>query len=105
MTLLAPIKIDFDLPKQRAKYMQITPGAAWAKVLAEPTATERIELKNRIKALLTQQNAVLVAHYYVHLIHWKWRDLAVTIRRKLSWSVASGSWERRPKYSILKNVS
>ena len=66
MTLLAPIKIDFDLPKQRAKHMQIMPGAAWAKVLAEPTATERIELKNRIKALLTQQNAVLVAHYYVH---------------------------------------
>ena len=66
MTLFAPIKIDFDLPKQRAKYMQITPGAAWAKVLAEPTATERIELKSRIKALLTQQNAVLVAHYYVH---------------------------------------
>lgn len=66
MTLLAPIKIDFDLPKQRAKHMQITPGAAWAKVLAEPTAAERIELKSRIKALLTQQNAVLVAHYYVH---------------------------------------
>ena len=66
MTLLAPIKIDFDLPMQRARHMQITPGAAWAKVLVEPTATERIELKSRIRGLLKQQNAVLVAHYYVH---------------------------------------
>ena len=62
MTTLAPIKIDFDLPKR----MQITPGAAWAKVLAEPTPGERIELKERIKRLLKEQNAVLVAHYYVH---------------------------------------
>ena len=62
MTTLAPIKIDFDLPKR----MQITPSAAWAKVLAEPTPTERIALKERINRLLKEQNAVLVAHYYVH---------------------------------------
>ena len=66
MTTLAPIKIDFDLPVQMTKRMQITPGAAWAKVFAEPTAAERIELKSRIKRLLKEQNAVLVAHYYVH---------------------------------------
>ncbi len=66
MTTFAPIKIDFDLPVQNLKRMQITPGAAWAKVLSEPSATERIELKNRIKRLLKEQNAVLVAHYYVH---------------------------------------
>ena len=66
MTTQAPIKIDFDLPVRITKRMQITPGAAWAKVLAEPTATERIELKSRIKRLLKEQNAVLVAHYYVH---------------------------------------
>ena len=66
MTTLAPIKIDFDLPVQLPKRMQITPGAAWAKVLSEPTAAERTELKARIKRLLKVQNAVLVAHYYVH---------------------------------------
>ena len=66
MTTQAPIKIDFDLPIRITKRMQITPGAAWAKVLTEPTATERIELKTRIKRLLKEQNAVLVAHYYVH---------------------------------------
>ena len=66
MTTLAPIKIDFDLPVQLPKRMQITPGAAWAKVLSEPSPVERIELKNRIKRLLKELNAVLVAHYYVH---------------------------------------
>jgi quinolinate synthase len=66
MTTLAPIKIDFDLPVQTLKRMQITPGAAWAKVFAEPTGNERIELKARIKRLLKEKNAVLVAHYYVH---------------------------------------
>lgn len=66
MKTLAPIKIDFDLPLQNTKRMLITPGAAWAKVLAEPTGVERIELKNRIKRLLKEQNAVMVAHYYVH---------------------------------------
>ena len=66
MTTLAPIKVDFDLPVQTIKRVQITPGAAWAKVLTEPSAVERNELKNRIKGLLKAQNAVLVAHYYVH---------------------------------------
>ena len=66
MTVHTPIKIDFDLPVQIHKRLQITPGAAWAKVLAEPTAVERVELKSRIKDLLKAQNAVLVAHYYVH---------------------------------------
>ena len=66
MTTLAPIKIDFDLPVRFPKRMQITPGAAWAKVVLEPSPIERIELKARIKRLVKEQNAVLVAHYYVH---------------------------------------
>jgi len=66
MTTLAPIKIEFDLPVQITRRMQITPGAAWAKVLAEPSGAERIALKSRIKRLLREQDAVLVAHYYVH---------------------------------------
>ena len=66
MTTLAPIKIDFDLPVLFPKRMQITPGAAWAKVVLEPSPIERIELKARIKRLVKEQNAVLVAHYYVH---------------------------------------
>ena len=66
MTTLAPIKIDFDLPVSLPQRMKITPGEAWAKVLSEPTASERIDLRARIKRLLKEQNAVMVAHYYVH---------------------------------------
>lgn len=38
---------------------------AWARVPDAPSPEERTELKARIKRLLVEQNAVLVAHYYV----------------------------------------
>jgi quinolinate synthase len=41
-------------------------AVAWAKVPREPDAAEKPELVARIKKLLKQQDAVLVAHYYVH---------------------------------------
>jgi quinolinate synthase len=41
-------------------------AVAWAKVPREPGASEKPELIARIKKLLKQQDAVLVAHYYVH---------------------------------------
>ncbi|HUV99714.1 MAG TPA: quinolinate synthase NadA [Gallionella sp.] len=41
-------------------------AVAWAKVPREPGAAEKPELIARIKKLLKQQDAVLVAHYYVH---------------------------------------
>jgi quinolinate synthase len=39
---------------------------AWAKKPREPEAGEKAELIARIKRLLKEQDAVLVAHYYVH---------------------------------------
>lgn len=39
---------------------------AWAKKPHEPSPSEKSELIARIKLMLEQQNAVLVAHYYVH---------------------------------------
>lgn len=39
---------------------------AWACVPDEPSPSERSALKARIKQLLIQHNATLVAHYYVH---------------------------------------
>jgi quinolinate synthase len=39
---------------------------AWARVPPEPDATERAELKERIRRLLRERNAVMVSHYYVH---------------------------------------
>lgn len=39
---------------------------AWARVPAEPAPAERAALKDRIRALLREKNAVMVSHYYVH---------------------------------------
>jgi quinolinate synthase len=41
-------------------------AVAWAKVPREPDAQEKPELIARIKRMLREQDAVLVAHYYVH---------------------------------------
>ncbi len=41
-------------------------AAAWAEVPSEPTPEDRLELFARIKRLLVEQDAVLLAHYYVH---------------------------------------
>lgn len=41
-------------------------AVAWAKVPREPAAAEKPELIARIKRLLKEQDAVLLAHYYVH---------------------------------------
>src|SRR3989304_10195746 len=41
-------------------------SVAWAKVPREPGAAEKPELIARIKRMLREQDAVLVAHYYVH---------------------------------------
>ncbi|THC46806.1 quinolinate synthase NadA [Massilia sp. Mn16-1_5] len=38
---------------------------AWARIPAQPTPAEKAELKERIKRLLKEKEAVLVAHYYV----------------------------------------
>jgi len=39
---------------------------AWAKAPREPSGQQKIELIARIRRMLREQNAVLVAHYYVH---------------------------------------
>ncbi len=60
------IKIDFDMPRAGNAKSTITTGEAWAKVFAEPSPAERLALKQRIRRMLAEQDAVLVAHYYVH---------------------------------------
>lgn len=39
---------------------------AWARVPVEPGSQQRAELKDNIRRLLKQRNAVMVSHYYVH---------------------------------------
>lgn len=66
MSTPTKIRVDFDHPRTNALRSRVTTEQAWAKVLAETTQTERIKLKARIKRLLKERDAVLVAHYYVH---------------------------------------
>ncbi|MEX5745979.1 quinolinate synthase NadA [Massilia sp. X63] len=65
--IIAPIKTyEYDRPQVGAA-CTINPATAeaWARVPATPSAAEKAELKERIKRLLKERNAVLVAHYYV----------------------------------------
>jgi quinolinate synthase len=63
------------MPEQKIAYSYDHPDAlhhtcstvqAWAKVPHEPAPEEKAVLIARIKRLLKEQDAVLVAHYYVH---------------------------------------
>ncbi|MDO8206455.1 MAG: quinolinate synthase NadA [Gallionella sp.] len=53
------ISIPYDHPG-------LLTAQAWARLPGEPDASEKSELITRIKRLLIEQDAVLVAHYYVH---------------------------------------
>jgi quinolinate synthase len=59
-----PIKvIEFERPQMDAG--NSCTAHAWARVPATPSLAEKAVLKERIKRLLKEKQAVLVAHYYV----------------------------------------
>jgi len=60
------VSIDFEQPAPRAAGGACSTRHAWARVPPEPSRAERARLKERIRELLVQQQAALVAHYYVH---------------------------------------
>lgn len=57
------IDVEYEQPDEGAvcstKY-------AWARVPPEPSQAEREALKDKIRRLLKEKNAVMVSHYYVH---------------------------------------
>ena len=55
--------IEFERPQMESGSSCV--ANAWARTPATPTAAEKTELKARIKRLLKEKQAVLVAHYYV----------------------------------------
>ena len=55
--------IEFERPEMQAGTS--CSAQAWARVPDSPDAAEKAALKLRIKALLKEKQAVLVAHYYV----------------------------------------
>ena len=58
------IYIPYDHPD--AAQTGCSAAQAWAKAPREPDASEKAELLAHIKCMLREQDAVLVAHYYVH---------------------------------------
>ncbi|MEY5099535.1 MAG: Quinolinate synthase [Pseudomonadota bacterium] len=53
------IEVDYEQPACTTRH-------AWARVPEEPSQQERAALKDRIRRLLKEKNAVMVSHYYVH---------------------------------------
>ena len=63
MSAVVPlIKVDYEQPVGDG----CIPRHAWARVPPEPNARERAALKDKIRRLLKERNAVMVSHYYVH---------------------------------------
>jgi quinolinate synthase len=59
------IDVEYEQPDQDAGAACST-HHAWARVPVEPTQPERVALKDKIRRLLKEKNAVMVSHYYVH---------------------------------------
>jgi quinolinate synthase len=65
----AVISVDYEQPDlSRSDDAAAACGTrqAWARVPPEPSPAERAALKDRIRRLLVERNAVMVSHYYVH---------------------------------------
>lgn len=60
------------IPIRDVEYEHPLPGNtcdtkhAWARIPPEPAPDERVALKDKIRRLLKERNAVMVSHYYVH---------------------------------------
>lgn len=62
------IDVEYELPETVAAEATGSCSTlhAWARVPDEPSPTERAALKDKIRRLLKEKNAVMVSHYYVH---------------------------------------
>ena len=61
-----PTTIDVEYEQPAEAGAACATKHAWARVPPEPDAAERGALKDRIRRLLREKNAVMVSHYYVH---------------------------------------
>ena len=91
-------------------------ASAWARVPESLTLESRAQLKDKIRRLLKEKEAVLVAHYYVDAdlqdlaeetavacpILWRWRGLAAITRPGHWWSPVCASWARPRRYCLPK---
>lgn len=67
-SVLTRISVDYEQPEVAASGESgvCATRHAWARVPVEPSQTERAALKDRIRQLLKERNAVMVSHFYVH---------------------------------------
>jgi quinolinate synthase len=67
-SVLTRINVDYEQPEVAASGESgvCATRHAWARVPVEPSQTERAALKERIRQLLKERNAVMVSHFYVH---------------------------------------
>ncbi len=67
-SVISRINVDYEQPDLAASGESVSCSThhAWARVPVEPTQAERAELKERIRRLLKEKNAVMVSHFYVH---------------------------------------
>jgi quinolinate synthase len=64
---LATKVVDYEQPQSNTEGGSVCATRhAWARVPVEPSAVERAALKDKIRRLLKEKNAVMVSHYYVH---------------------------------------
>lgn len=56
-------EVQYDLPEAQNGAIRI--ACSWARIPPEPTQAEKAEMKEKIRRLLKEKEAVLVAHYYV----------------------------------------
>ncbi|MDD2920159.1 quinolinate synthase NadA [Rhodoferax sp.] len=63
---MAVKEVDYEQPQADVSGAVCATKHAWARVPEEPSQTERAALKNKIRRLLNEKNAVMVSHYYVH---------------------------------------
>ena len=60
-------EVDYEQPQRDAEGGSVCATKhAWARVPVEPDAAQRAALKDKIRRLLREKNAVMVSHYYVH---------------------------------------
>jgi quinolinate synthase len=66
MTTASVIDVDYEQPADSQAGSVCDTRHAWARVPPEPSPDERTALKERIRRLLRERNAVMVSHFYVH---------------------------------------
>ena len=60
------IDVEYEQPDEATSGAVCSTKHAWARVPPEPSQAERAALKDKIRRLLKEKNAVMVSHYYVH---------------------------------------